>query len=187
MTDAARHIARMFGAGATHRTWRFYDDGRTPNSALPVIVHRPGSIPDIAALGDIFDTVFAAHGWPAQWRGGVFDFHHYHAIAHETLAVVAGRALLELGGEAGQVIEVSRGDVLILPAGTGHCRHQASPDFQLTAAYPTDQQDWDLCRTDDAQAYRGARARIAAVRTPERDPVFGTRGGVADLWNGPGV
>lgn len=122
---------------------------------------------------------FAANGWGGAWVDGVFDFHHFHSTSHEVLAVVAGSARLELGGPQGQVFEVSAGDVVVLPAGTGHRRASASGsgDFTVVGAYPAGQEDYDLLRSaDDA-----ARSRIAALGAPDADPVGGD--GVAG-WAG---
>jgi uncharacterized protein YjlB len=99
----------------------------------------------------------------------VFDFHHFHSTSHEALGVLAGSAVLELGGPQGSSFEVSAGDVLVLPAGTGHRRATARNGFTVTGAYPAGQEDYDLLRAaDDA-----ARSRIARVPVPEQDPVGG--------------
>jgi uncharacterized protein YjlB len=80
------------------------------------------------------------------------------------------RALFaEHGGPQGQAFEVSAGDVIVLPAGTGHRRATDRNGFQVCGAYPAGQEDYDLLRAaDDA-----ARARIAALPAPEQDPVGG--------------
>lgn len=161
-------------------TFVFDDDGRTPNSRYPVIVYRgPAHVGEHSA--DAFDALFDSHGWRPQWRGGVYDYHHYHSNAHEALAVYAGEAELILGGESGRTVTVNAGDVLILPAGTGHCRVSASADFALTAAYPEGQGDWDLCRPGDTD-HDTAAARIAAVALPEADPLTGSDGQLRQLW-----
>lgn len=161
-------------------TFRFADDGRIPNSRLPVLIYRAVEPAD-GDLAPVFEALFDGNDWPPQWRGGVFDFHHYHSVSHETLGVVSGRARLMLGGEAGRQVDIRRGDVVVLPAGTGHCRLQASADFELVAAYPPDQQDWDLCRAD-ADTHDAALARIAHVAVPRCDPVTGRHDGLCDLW-----
>ncbi|MGN8199316.1 cupin domain-containing protein [Salinisphaera sp. RV14] len=165
-------------------TLAFDDDGRTPNSRHPVLIHR-GSMAgdDDDALAAAFEAAFEAHGWPPQWRGGVFGYHHFHSNAHEALAVYAGEAELLLGGEDGRPVRLAAGDVLILPAGTGHCRVAASGDFALTAAYPAGHGDWDLCRPGETDHAR-AVARIAAVPTPATDPVTGGDGALTRLWAG---
>jgi uncharacterized protein YjlB len=112
---------------------------------------------------------FAAHGWGGTWVNGVFDFHHFHSTSHEALAVVAGAAVVELGGPQGEAFEVAAGDVLVLPAGTGHRRRSARDGFTVVGAYPAGQEDYDLLReADDA-----ARARIDALPAPPDDPVGG--------------
>ena len=161
-------------------TRRYADDGRTPNSRHPVLVYH-GNDKATGGLAERLETLFAANDWPPQWRGGVFGYHHYHSVSHETLGVACGSATLMLGGEQGESLVVTAGDVLVLPAGTGHCRIDASADFELVAAYPPDQQDWDLCRPGDTD-HAAACARIAAVAIPPQDPVTGAHGALPMAW-----
>lgn len=140
------------------------------NPRMPVRIYRglraaDGSAFDAAA----FEHRFDAHGWPADWRGGVYDWHHYHSSAHEVLGVAQGQARLLLGGPEGEHIAVGTGDALLLPVGTGHCCLQASADFQVVGAYPRGQR-WDVCRAAPDAA---TRARMHALPAPERDPVTG--------------
>ncbi|MEZ0495503.1 cupin [Sphingomonas sp. IW22] len=137
------------------------------NPQHPVRLYR-GAVddPDPASA---LEALFAANGWPPQWRDGVFDYHHYHSTAHEVLGCYAGQATLMIGGPDGEAIDLSRGDVVMLPAGTGHKRVSASADFAIVGAYPAGQ-DWDIV-TDPADD--AIRARIAAVPVPECDPVTG--------------
>jgi uncharacterized protein YjlB len=138
-------------------------DGPIPNHPrFPVLIYSGVPVDDI-------ERVLANHGWGGAWTDGVFDFHHFHSTSHEVLAVVAGRATLELGGPQGAAFEVARGDVLVLPAGTGHRRVEAADGFTVVGAYPAGQEDYDLLReADDA-----ARERIGAVPVPAQDPVGG--------------
>lgn len=145
-------------------------NGWVPNNArLPIVIYRSVLTSDGDDLAERFEAMFADQGWPPDWRDGVFDYHHYHSTAHETLGVFVGTAMLELGGPSGRRVEIAVGDALMLPAGTGHRCVNASENFQVVGAYPAGM-SWDICREapDDA-----ARARIAGLPDPRRDPVTG--------------
>jgi uncharacterized protein YjlB len=155
----------------TPETHRFTDDGAIPNSALPVLVYH--GVEDSEAR-------FARHGWGGAWRDGIFDFHHFHSTAHEALAILAGRASVMLGGPQGARFEVGPGDVLVLPAGTGHRNLGSSADLLVAGAYPRGQ-SWDLRRGDPGE-HDEVLANIAAVALPETDPVLGADGPLVELW-----
>jgi uncharacterized protein YjlB len=136
-----------------------------------VLVYR-GVSAAAAGVGDA-RALFAEHGWGGSWVDGVFDFHHFHSTSHEALAVVAGQATLELGGPQGRAFDVEAGDVLVLPAGTGHRRASARDGFTVVGAYPAGQENYDLLRGDDPAEVEAARERIAALPAPPEDPVGG--------------
>ena len=104
------------------------------------------------------------HGWGGTWVDGVFDFHHFHSTSHEVLAVVAGRATLELGGPQGEAFEVAAGDVLVLPAGTGHRRATARDGFTVVGAYPAGPGGLRPAARRRPGEVEAARERIAALR-----------------------
>jgi len=133
-----------------------------PNGRFPVLIYHGVDVTDVQGL-------LAANGWGGSWVNGVFDFHHFHSTSHEVLAVISGSACLELGGPQGASFDVAAGDVLVLPAGTGHRRASADADFRVVGAYPAGQEDYDVLRESD----EAALARIAALPAPERDPVGG--------------
>jgi uncharacterized protein YjlB len=136
---------------------------------FPVLLYHGVDVSDAHSL-------LAEHGWGGSWVDGVFDFHHFHSTSHEVLAVIAGDATIELGGPQGRAFDVSEGDVVVLPAGTGHRRARAKGAFKVVGAYPAGQEEYDLLReADDA-----ARERIAALPRPPHDPVGGE--GI-ELWS----
>jgi uncharacterized protein YjlB len=158
-------------------TWHAPPGERIPNHPrFPVLIYHGV---DAAKEGaDAARSLFADHGWGGSWVDGIFDFHHFHSTSHEALAVVAGGAVVELGGPQGQAFEVSAGDVLVLPAGTGHRRASPGGGFTVVGAYPAGQEDYDLQRGDDPAEVAAARRRIEALPAPPEDPVGGR--GVAD-------
>jgi uncharacterized protein YjlB len=153
-------------------SWSAPPGDRIPNHpAFPVLIYH--SVDAAAAGADPARALFAEHGWGGSWVNGVFDFHHFHSTSHEALAVVAGEATLELGGPQGAAFDVAAGDVLVLPAGTGHRRASARDGFTVVGAYPAGQEDYDLLRGKDADEVAAAQERIAALPVPPEDPVGG--------------
>ena len=151
-------------------TWHAPPGDRIPNHPrFAVLLYRGGDTTDPAAAR----ALFAEHGWGGSWVDGVFDFHHFHSTSHEALAVVAGSATIELGGPQGRAFSVSAGDVIVLPAGTGHRRASADAAFTVVGAYPAGQEDYDLLRGDDPGEVAAARERIANLPAPPQDPVGG--------------
>src|SRR5690554_4483009 len=92
----------------------FNDDGKIPNSALPLIIYKSAFTG--TALADAMQETFINNNWRNCWRNGVFPYHHYHSITHEVVGVYSGSAQLHMGGESGEVIAVEAGDVLVIPA-----------------------------------------------------------------------
>lgn len=148
------------------------------NPDLPVLIYR--GVIDGKTAGEIFQNIFLRNGWRGVWRGGIYDYHHYHSTSHEVLGVAQGQATLRLGGVRGMLFHVRVGDCLILPAGTGHCCVDATSDFAVIGAYPAGQENYDIQRS--WQDKLGIRDDIRHVPEPGTNPLCGLIDGAETLW-----
>jgi uncharacterized protein YjlB len=157
------------------------DDGTYPNNdTLPVLVYGQAVRRSIRSPARAVERVFRANGWTGAWRNGIFAYHHYHSTAHEVLGVTGGSATVQLGGPDGWTLDVSAGDVLILPAGVAHKNLGSDRDFRVVGAYP-DGQDWDLKRGEPGECPEADR-NIERVSLPEADPLYGAEGPLCEHW-----
>jgi uncharacterized protein YjlB len=160
----------------------FADDGSIPNNPrLPFLVYRRAI--DLAGTPDperVIEKTFARHGWGDMWRNGIYAYPHYHSTIHEAMGIARGRARVRFGGKFGQEIVVEAGDVLVLPAGTGHQGLTVSTDLMVIGAYPPSGK-FDLCRGSKAEHAKALQA-IPNVPLPATDPVYGKAGPLMRLW-----
>ncbi len=143
-----------------------------PNNRLPVRLYR--SAVQGHDLAHEIESLFKSNGWGGTWRNGVFDFHHFHATAHEVLGCARGTVDVQLGGPNGQTVTLTAGDIVLLPAGTAHRNRGHSSDYLIIGAYPPGQSP-DMEYGEAAQ-YQRVLGHIASVPLPERDPVTGEHG-----------
>ncbi len=163
-------VAHRLPAGA-----RVPNHPRWPLLVYPQAVPIEG--PDPAAA---FERLFARNRWPAAWRNGVYPFHHYHSDGHEALGVYSGEVTVLFGGEDGIEITARPGDVIVLPAGTGHKKLASKGSLGVVGAYPEGRHP-DLCVATTADPARAARS-IARVPLPAADPVYGAGGPLFRYW-----
>jgi uncharacterized protein YjlB len=162
-------------------THTFADDGRIPNNVLPLVLYR--SAIDLSGSPDpeeLIEKTFTANGWGGLWRNGIYPYAHYHSMIHEAMGIARGRAKVRFGRDNGKTLEVEAGDVVVLPAGTGHQRLAQSPDLVVIGAYPPEGK-YNLCRGSKAE-HANAVASIGDVPQPVTDPVFGAEGPLIALW-----
>lgn len=154
-----------------------------PNNELPVLFYQ-NILEDI--LGKDYTTegvlrLFENNGYVNGWVGGIMNRHHFHSTAHEVLACTRGEVTVILGGENGEITPIRKGDVVLLPAGTSHKKVDASENFEIVGAYPTNGSDYDF-QYGDANDYQAIKDRIREVELPQTDPVTGSPGAVQDNW-----
>ena len=162
-------------------TMQFQPSEWVPNHPrLPVLIYRRALSGAESEAAAEFERRFAGAGWRGLWRNGVFSYQHYHIGAHEVLGVAGGEARLLIGGPEGAVLEVSAGDCLVLPAGTGHMNLGSSDRFLVVGGYPPGQ-------TADIQTKAAGRndlETIANLPLPLTDPLHGSGGPLTRLWKG---
>lgn len=156
------------------------DDGKFPNSRLPVLIYRqPLGTP--VSLATVFEKRFAEFEWTNSWRNGVYDYTHYHSTTHEVLGVYDGEGLLQIGGPVlGTDIKVTKGDVVIIPAGAAHRQLECTPAFGVVGAYPGGG-SWDVLRGAPTER-PAADDRISELPIPDKDPLYGVDGPLVKLW-----
>ena len=162
--------------------YRFKDDGVVPNHPRwPLVLYR-GAVRldenfDPAA---VFEDLFERNGWADAWRDGVYDYLHFHSRIHEVMGVCRGTASVQFGGRQGRKLRVKQGDVIVLPAGTGHQCLSASKDFLVVGAYPA-RGTYDVCRATPKEHDRALRS-VPKVPAPAKDPLYGKDGPLSMLW-----
>jgi len=159
------------------QTFYFEDNGSIPNNPnLPVILY-PEALID---KPEWCESVFNGNAWRNSWENGVFNYAHYHSNTHEVLGITHGSILIQLGGEGGKSFDLKAGDVIVLPAGTGHKRITASDDFRIVGAYP-DGMDYNTRNENDGK-HDSSIQEIAEVPIPRTDPVYGDNGPLLEYW-----
>jgi uncharacterized protein YjlB len=186
ITGIARPSARQASALVKPRkAWasRFKDDGSIPNNpTLPFIRYRSAvHLSGAADPAAVFEVLFETNGWGGSWRNGVYNFVHYHPRTHEVLGIARGRARVRFGGAKGKLVELKAGDIVILPAGTGHQAIKASKDLLVVGAYPPlgKYEEYKGSAEEHAKAVR----MVSKVRLPARDPAYGKKGPLKHLWH----
>ncbi|GKW45171.1 cupin domain-containing protein [Planococcus sp. NCCP-2050] len=156
----------------------FEDDGSIPNNPrLPVVIY-----PSVfKGNPEEIEAVFNRNDWTNSWTDGVFDYHHYHSNTHEVLGVRSGSAKIQLGGEQGKAFDVQTGDVVVLPAGTGHKLLESTEDFQVVGAYP------DGLKPNKKLGEQDERPEVLEdildAPLPKYDPVHGEDGPLLTNWS----
>ncbi len=164
-------------------TFFFENDGHSvPNNpSLPVLIYNQVFKIEASSLADLFEETFTCNEWSGCWRWGVYDFQHFHCNAHESLGIAQGEAEIQLGGPQGNSFQVKMGDLVVLPAGTGHRNLGCTNDFLVVGAYPSGQRRYETNRGEPAE-YLKAVQRIAETPLPITDPIYGKKGPLVELW-----
>ena len=156
------------------------ENGAFPNNAhLPVIFYKgvlelPDEEPE-----KVIEQIFETNKWSNAWTNGIYDYHHFHSIAHEVLGVCSGYCDVMLGGPGSKKFRLEKGDVIVIPAGVAHKNMGSSDDFKCVGAYPGGA-DYEI-KKGKPEEKAEAQKNIKKVPLPEKDPVYG-KGPLQKLW-----
>ncbi|KAH8592342.1 hypothetical protein B0O99DRAFT_630326 [Bisporella sp. PMI_857] len=158
-----------------------------PNNPMPVLVYRavlPKPITEENA-----STFLEANNWEKRGTWGSIEIRHFHPNSHECYGIFRGTSTLLIGqgkldARGGKRITVTAGDVIVLPAGTGHSSVESTEDYRYVGVYPKGCPRWRNMYGDRPVRELGLRAEIEAVEVPTHDPVSGVDGPLPRLWNG---
>lgn len=156
------------------------DNGNIPNSKLPLLLYRDAFSQTGNAGAEWLEETFKENNWHNGWRDGIYPYHHYHSNTAEVLGVFSGSATVLFGGDSGETVHVSQGDIVIIPPGVAHKCISKSDDFTVVGAYP-DGKEPDLFRGQEGERPQ-ADENIAKVAVPSTDPLTGKDGPLVHLW-----
>jgi uncharacterized protein YjlB len=163
------------------QAYRFKDDGLFPNHPKwPLVIYKSVvRLPVTLDPAAVFEDLFESNGWGDTWRDGIYDYAHYHSRIHEVLGIARGSGKVQFGGPKGRTLVLKAGDVVVLPAGTGHQCLKASDDFLVVGAYPPTG-TFDICKKPEDR--KRALVTIPKVARPHKDPIYGTKGPLLRSW-----
>ncbi|HHU12388.1 MAG TPA: hypothetical protein GXZ64_04090 [Clostridiaceae bacterium] len=144
-----------------------------PGNDIEFCLYKTVFPKDSSELQAEFRKRFTDNGWSAPWVNGVYEFHHFHAEAHEVLGCAAGWVIVQTGGPNGLRVKLEAGDAVLIPAGVSHKNIDCSADYRILGSYPHGQRP-DLRQGDPAE-WDEVRAKIARVRLWDKDPVTGEK------------
>lgn len=116
-----------------------------------------------------------------QWRYTMYSQSHFHSTAHEVLSIVSGSAKCCFGHEDNpDRVEpvLSKGDVVVVPAGVSHRLLEDYGGFQMVGSYPVGK-NWDMCygKAEEEEKVQG----ISKLGWFEKDPIYGSEGPCLDV------
>lgn len=88
-------------------------------------------------------------------------------------------------------VDVSVGDIIVIPAGVSHCSKYYSREYRYLAAYPNNGEKWKLVRKEHVRrkgtsGYDNTNDILSLISAPMPygDPVHGKQPGtLVDIWS----
>ncbi|MFV0606829.1 MAG: cupin domain-containing protein [Niabella sp.] len=159
----------------------FKDDGITPNSHLPILIYRGLFRDGYSNCDEWLADQFIKNGWFHICNMPILGYYHYHSNTHQVLGVYSGSCYIKFAAKNSVRTELSKGDVVVIPAGVGHYCNDFSDGFKLVGAYPVgDEPDIMKGLTEERTV---ALENIKKVKIPDFDPILGDEeGGLRKFW-----
>ncbi|WEW56667.1 hypothetical protein PRK78_002115 [Emydomyces testavorans] len=155
---------------------------RIPNTSIqskPLFIYHSafnGSASDVSSHLEKVGVV------KPQWIYSMYPTSHFHSNTHEVLSVVAGKAKLCFGHEKNPdrfEPTVSKGDVIIIPAGVSHRLLQdLDGQFNMVGSYPPGK-NWDMCYGKEGEEEKVRN--ISSLAWFTKDPLYGDQGPVLEV------
>lgn len=161
-------------------TYVLVDNGLFPGNVLPVLYYKNAVKLPLLFPGKAMEKVFRENGWTNNWRNGIYTFDHYHSLTHEVIGVFSGNTILQLGGEDGLKLEISKGDVIVIPAGVAHRNLGKETDVLCAGGYP-EGKDFDMNFGKPGERPQTDQ-NIQALKLPVTDPLTGKPGALQAIW-----
>ncbi|PSN60161.1 hypothetical protein BS50DRAFT_210709 [Corynespora cassiicola Philippines] len=157
-----------------------------PNNPLPALIYRdvlPKSL-DPEQIKDLCE----ANGWEKRGEWGAITTAHFHPNTHECYAIWRGKSRLVLGrpkgddSDDGAEIDVSAGDVVVVPAGVSHRSLTSSDGYRYIGVYPKAAPKWRNIFCKGEEPIEKLEEEISKVGLPDSDPVYGLDGPLPQIW-----
>ncbi|KAF2820159.1 hypothetical protein CC86DRAFT_117738 [Ophiobolus disseminans] len=157
-----------------------------PNSNLPALIYR-NVLP--RPLGpELAKQLCEKNGWERRGEWGEIKTAHFHPNTHECYAIFQGSSRLTIGralddaGSDGVEVDVTAGDVVVVPAGVSHRSLTSEGDYRYIGVYPNAAPRWrnNFCKGEES--LDKLIEEINRVEVPDSDPVFGLNGPLPQIW-----
>lgn len=156
--------------------------GLMPNTSLqnkPLLIYHSAFSSSPLSASQIETYIRSVGVCAPQWRYTMYSTTHFHSTTHELLVISSGKARLLFGGEGnpgGVKVDVTAGDVILVPAGVGHQLLEDHGGFEMVGSYPVGAEKWDMCYGREGDNSKGIEARIRGLGWFDKDPLYGQEG-----------
>lgn len=155
-------------------------NGFFPNNNLyPFLLYKQVLLVENEFIQEI-QTLLSKNHWGNSWIDSIYDYDHYHSNTHEVLVIISGSCGVQVGGPNGKIYFITKGDVIIFPAGVAHKSLTKSDNFTCIGAYPHPN-NYDM-NYGKAQEHPRVDENIKRVKLPKADPIFGVHATLFDYW-----